>query len=203
MRDAAWERRGAWAGVAQAGAFGRAGAAGVTARLRDGFALAGVIAAAGGEAALSRALEARFGLSPPARPRCVEANGHALIWSGPGQWLLRADQRAGFAATRAALEPFAAVSDQSDARAGLRIGGPRARDVLARGVMIDLDPRAFAVGDVAMTSIAHVNLHLWRAQDDGDPTYELLVPRSLAASFWSWFAASAAQFGCAVSGAPD
>ena len=41
-------------------------------------------------------------------------------------------------------------SDQSDSRLVLRLSGPRVRDVLAKGVPVDLHPKAFKPGDVAM-----------------------------------------------------
>lgn len=201
MREAttAWETRGAWAGVARAGAFGREGAPGVVARLQDGFGLATLIVAPGGEAALSHALRARLGLALPEGARRVADADHALIWSGPGQWLLRAARREGFAQTLAALAPVAAVNDQSCAKAALRLSGPHVRDLLCRGVMIDLDPRAFAVGAVAMTLVSHVAIHLVRVEDEaGEAVFEMLIPRSYAASLWSWLAASAAPFGCRI-----
>jgi sarcosine oxidase subunit gamma len=90
----------------------------------------------------------------------------------------------------------AAVSDQSGSRAVMRVSGPRVRDALAKGCMIDLHHRAFGPGDAAMTSIAHIVAHVW--QLDNIPTYDLVVSRSMAASFWSWFETSAAQFGYTV-----
>ena len=65
--------------------------------------------------------------------------------------------------------------------------------------MIDLHPRAFGPGDAAVTSVAHVGVHLW--QIDAAPTYELAVPRSLAAAFWHWLVESAAEFGGTIEGA--
>jgi sarcosine oxidase subunit gamma len=35
---------------------------------------------------------------------------------------------------------------------------------------------------------------------DDAPTYQLAAPRSMAGSFWSWLAASAAEFGYEVRG---
>jgi len=43
-------------------------------------------------------------------------------------------------------------------------------------------------------------VHLW--QIDDSPTYDIAVPRSLAASFWHWLAESAAEFGLDVVAAP-
>lgn len=195
-----WAPRSAWAGIAQPGQIGTAGSAGVTASLLDGFGLATLIAAPGGAAALSQAVEARLGIALPTAPKIVSGASHDAIWSGPDQWLLRASTRADFCGLLEALSPHAAVSDQSDARAAMRLSGPHVRDVLAKGVMLDLHPAAFAVGDTALTSIAYIGVHLWRPTDGPDGSvFEIMVARSMVGSFWSWFAASAAEFGCRVS----
>jgi sarcosine oxidase subunit gamma len=103
-------------------------------------------------------------------------------------------------ALRAALGDCAAISDQSGGGAVLRLAGPRVREVLAKGVMIDLHPSTFAPGDVAVTAAAHVGLTLWRLPDDATgAVFEVAVARSLAGSFWHWLAASAAEYGLAVS----
>lgn len=195
-----WAPRSAWAGIAQAGQIGAAGPAGVTATLLDGFGLATLIAAPGGAPALSQAVEGRLGIALPATPKIVSGVSHDAIWSGPDQWLLRAATRDGFSGLLEALSAQAAVSDQSDARAAMRLSGPRVREVLAKGVMLDLHPAAFAVGETALTSVAYIGVHLWRLADGPDGSvFEIMVARSMVGSFWSWFAASAAEFGCQVS----
>lgn len=195
-----WAPRGAWAGIAQAGTIGAAGSPGITARALDGFGLATLIAAPAATAKLSALVEDRLGLALPTVPRITSGKSHDAIWSGPGQWLLRAASRDGFAERLAELSAYAAVSDQSEARAGLRLSGPRVREALSKGVMLDLHPAAFAVGDAALTSVAHIGVHLWRLADGPEASvFEVMVARSMAGSFWSWFSASAAEFGCAVS----
>jgi sarcosine oxidase subunit gamma len=94
---------------------------------------------------------------------------------------------------RARIGPFAAVVDQSDARLVLRLSGPRVRDVLAKGVPVDLHPKAFKPGDVASTLVAYVGVQIDMLDDA--PTYQLMAPRSMAGTLWSWLAASAAEFG--------
>lgn len=194
-----WAPRGAWAGIAQPGSFGAEGEAGVFVTMLEGSGLAHVIAEPDGTAALSWNFEARLGLALPSVPRIVRGAAHDLIWAGPDQWLLRAAARDGFAGLLDELAAHAAVSDQSDARAALRLAGPRVRDVLAKGVMLDLHPAAFAVGDAALTNVAYVGVHLWRLEDTSEgPAFEMMVSRSMAGSFWSWFVASASEFGCRV-----
>ena len=62
--------------------------------------------------------------------------------------------------------------------------------------MLDLHRRTFGPGDAAMTSIAHVGVQIWQLDDI--PTYDLVVARSITASFWYWFEVSAAEFGYTV-----
>ena len=136
-----------------------------------------------------------FGLELPLTPRRIAAGATAFAWAGPGHWLAMAEGTDGAAfeaRLRAALAGLASVSDQSDGRVVVRVGGPRARDTLAKGLPIDLHPRAFKPGDAAVSVVAHIAVHLW--QIDPAPTYELAVPRSFAASFCDWLAAAAAEF---------
>ncbi|PZU91287.1 MAG: sarcosine oxidase subunit gamma [Chelatococcus sp.] len=198
--DKAWAPRSAWAGIVEAGQIGAGGTPGVTARTVEGYGLATLIAPEGASAGLADAVGGRLGLTLPATPAASASPTHTILWAGPGQSLLRARDKAGFSDLLAALSPHAAVADQSEARAALTLSGPRIRDALAKGCMVDLHPRAFPIGTVALTSIAYIGVHLWRAEDGPDgPVFEIMVARSMAGSFWSWFSASVAEYGCAVS----
>lgn len=184
-------------GVVEPGRHGRrAGDPGVIVSEVREAGLAAVTARKGRCAALLEAARAAFGVELPVTPRRVEGRDIAFIWSGPGQWLAcrRSAPAAGMEAMLAT--PFAglaAIVDQSHGRTVLRVTGPRVRDALAKGLAIDLDPRAFKTGHAAVTAVTHVGVHLWQVDDS--PTYELSVPRGFAQSFWHWLEASAAEFG--------
>jgi sarcosine oxidase subunit gamma len=198
-RIAVWTPCPAWDGIAAPCRFGAEGA-GVAVTLHERLGIASIVAPAGGDEAVAEALKG-FGLDLPRKPGAVRADGRTLVWSGPGQWLLVSDGSGGFADTLAVLAPHAAVADQSQSRAALRIGGPQARLALAKGCMLDLHDSAFPPGFAALTGIAHIGVQLWRAADapaSGEAAFEILVPRSMAGSFWSWLSASVAEFGCAV-----
>ncbi|KFC75723.1 Sarcosine oxidase, gamma subunit [Bosea sp. LC85] len=204
MADAAtiaWTPRGSWAGILASGEFGTAGQPGVTIEARDGLGIASLIAGDGRDEALAQALQGHIGLGLPLTPCIVSSARHSLVWAGPDQWHLIAPDRNGFDELLRDLAPLAAISDQSDGRAALRLSGPKVRDTLAKGCMLDLHPSAFPVGTAALTSIAYMGVHLWRIADDpasGDAVFEIMVARSMAGSFWSWLSASAAEFGCKV-----
>jgi len=93
----------------------------------------------------------------------------------------------------AALGAWASVCDQTGGRVRFAVGGERAREFLGRGVGIDLHPQHFAVGQVAVTAIAHIGAVLW--QVDTRPTYHLLVAGSYAGSFRHWLQSTVAALG--------
>jgi sarcosine oxidase subunit gamma len=172
------------------------GEAGVRVAPREGLALATIIAREDSIAELEKVLGDLLGAAPPTRPRVARGRDGDLVWAGPGQWLLVSETPDIASRTATRLAGLAAVSDQSAARAVLSLSGPRVRDALAKGCLVDLHPRAFRPGDAALTSIAHIGVHLW--QTDDLPTYDVAVFRSMAGSFWSWLSTSADEYGCEV-----
>ena len=187
--------RSALAGLVTPGHYGRAGASGLTVVERTDVALASVIAKYGKRFMLVNAVNTAFGVALPDEPRRATKGTVTFAGTGPDQWIASAEgaEAAGFAAKlRARIGPFAAVSDQSDARLVLHLFGPRVRDVLAKGLTVDLHPKVFKPGDVAVTPMAYIGVQIDMLDDT---TYQLTAPRSMAGSFWSWLSASAAEFG--------
>jgi len=182
-------------GVAAPGHFGRAGATGLTITVRNAFAFASVQAKRDKRAALVAAVETAFGIALPDGPRRATVGALTFAGTGPAQWIASAEgtEAAGLAARlRGRLGPFAVVTDQSDARLVLQLAGAHVRDVLAKGVPIDLHPNVFKVGDVATTIAAYIGVQIDRLDA---ATYQLATARSTAGSFWSWLSAAAAEFG--------
>lgn len=143
-------------------------------------------------------LAAPFGLTLPPTPTMARADGFVVLWAGPAQWLVVAEARAKAQAERLvqACAPACMVVDQSDARAIISVSGPKARQTLAKGFTIDLHPRAFKAGDVALTTAAGIGATIW--QDDDTPSFTLAVARSYADGFWHWLTDAAAEYGCEV-----
>jgi methylglutamate dehydrogenase subunit D len=163
---------------------------------RRGVSLATVMVRNGKYGELSDALNRAFGLELPAPGRRLSNGSLALTWSSPGQWLARAERtdRSAFEIRlRSALSSVASISNQSDGRTILRIAGAGARDVLAKGVPIDLHPTVFGPGQTASTVVAHINCHFW--QLDNTPTFEFAVFRSFALEFWKFLTEAAAESG--------
>jgi sarcosine oxidase subunit gamma len=167
---------------------------GVTVAERDGLQIATVIARTGDFAAT---VKARYGIELAAAPRCFEGASVAFMGTGPRTWLALREVGAPLAEELAReLAGCAAVSDQSDGYAVLRISGPKARDTFEKGLAVDLHPKAFAPGDVAVTTCAHIGVIV--RQVDEAPTYDVAMFRSFAGSFCHWLTESAAEYGLAV-----
>jgi sarcosine oxidase subunit gamma len=181
------------------GRIGRCdGTPGLLVRECTDFSLASIVARRGQQAAAAAGAARAFGVALPDRPRAVHGRGVTFIGSGPGHWVALAE--ASLTSVEdfvgAPLQGLASVFDQSDSRVLLELSGDRVREVLAKGVAIDLHPRAFKTGDAALTTTSHLALQLWQIGDA--PTYRALVVRTFFVSFWHWLAASGAEYGVQV-----
>ncbi|WP_454643747.1 sarcosine oxidase subunit gamma [Bradyrhizobium liaoningense] len=166
---------------------------------RRSLALATVQARRGQDAALRERIKQQYQVELPGRPEIVGADGIAFVGLGPQTWLAMSETDGlGFGLSlRTQLGELASVSDQTGGYVVFRVGGNAARQTLAKGFPIDLDARAFRVGDAASTIVSHIGATIWRRDDaaDGSPCFEISLFRSLAKSFLDWFVDSAAEFG--------
>ncbi|MGB8623375.1 MAG: sarcosine oxidase subunit gamma [Paracoccaceae bacterium] len=124
----------------------------------------------GAEAALSKALKKAHGMDFPAPNRATGKAGARCVWSGRGQAFLIGP------APDAGLAAHAALTDQGDGWAMLRLEGARAAEVLARLMPLDLREAVFAEGHSARTQLGHLTVSITRA----GAGFDLLVFRSMA-----------------------
>ncbi|HEY7689170.1 MAG TPA: sarcosine oxidase subunit gamma family protein [Dongiaceae bacterium] len=150
-----------------------------------------------GDAAFVTALKGATGVDLPAEAnRFTQAGERACLWLGPNEWLIvgpgggEPELIAGLRTMFVGLH--AAVTDVSESRTTLLLQGPRARDLLQKGMPIDLHPREFEPGHCAQSHLAGANVIL--RQIDGRPTYELLVLNSFAEHLWLWLESAAREF---------
>jgi sarcosine oxidase subunit gamma len=190
----------ALAGIAIPGRYGKQGAEpGVTIEERLGLGLATVAARKGQAEASKAAVKSIYGVQLPESSHVARGANVSFVGYGSGQWLALSEQLANEALARdlaQRLEGLASISDQHGGRTVLRLSGPRARDVLAKGLPIDLDPRVFPLGSAATSTISLMGVQLW--QTDDTRSYDIAIFRSVSASFWRWLTASAAEFGYEV-----
>ena len=180
----------AFAGLRAAGAGD-----GVLAVERVGLAIATVIQRRGQSRELAAAVTANFAIDLPVGAEWTANNGVAWLGTGPGKWLAISASRdpefVGNLETK--LRGLASVIEQSDGLGVLRLSGPALCKTLEKGVQIDLAPDAFPTGSVAVTSVAHIGVTLWKVDDQ--PTVDVAVARSLCNGFLYWLEASAAPYG--------
>lgn len=194
----AWTRRSPLAGAhALNSVLPTGGNASVSLVERDAGGIVQVTALRGASRSIAEALGAATGVEAPITPALVSGSNARLLWSGPGQWLvLAANTETVTKSLSEVLGARAAVSDQSGSKALVRLSGPKARAALAKVIALDLHPIVAPVGFAAMTEVAHVPVHFWRATDEGGhAAFDVLVPRSFAGSVWHALVAAAAAYG--------
>ena len=152
-------------------------------------------------AAFTSAAGAVLGLALPTEPNTTaEAGGLLALWLGPDEWLVVTPPDAQ-AALRQSLEAaldgmHVSITDGTGGQTVITLGGPNARDVLAKGCPLDLHPAVFRPGDCAQTLLAKANVTL-RCVDD-TPSYELIVRRSFTDYAALWLQDASLEYGCAV-----
>ena len=96
-----------------------------------------------------------------------------------------------------------AVTAVGESRTRLRLAGPRARDLLAKGCAVDFHTRIFGgPGTCVQTQLAKslVVLHLVSEDAAEGPVFDIFVLRSFADYLWSWLEDAAGEYGFAVCG---
>ena len=148
------------------------------------LALASLATRRGEETEVRNRAKARFDLEPPPPGRTANGDGMTFLWTGHEQWFVEAQESTlgGLEALlRETFEDSAAVTDQSDAWASLRLEGLATRAVLEKLCPLDLHPGAFPPGATARTTMEHLSAIITLRDDRG--RFSILTPRSSAASF--------------------
>jgi len=149
------------------------------------------------DASLMQRLESSLGgLALPIAPNTVTSRGdRRALWLGPDEWLLVGpDGKQGTFqdALRVGLAgAFGSIVDVSANRTLLEIRGPKARELLAHGVPIDLDARSFGPGCCAQTLLAKAQVIIERIS--GDPAFHLYVRSSFASYVADWILETALE----------
>ncbi|HZP08599.1 sarcosine oxidase subunit gamma [Methyloceanibacter sp.] len=154
-----------------------------------------------GDLVFSTAVKVATGVDLPVEANTVSAaDDIRILWLGPNEWWVVADDAKREELIERLRQSFAgqhtAVTDVSESRTVITIAGPAARDVLARGISLDLHPRAFGPGQCAQTGMAKANIVLH--QVGNEPSYEIYILKSFADYLWRWIGLVAEDFGLAV-----
>ena len=141
---------------------------------------------------------ARKGKSKAVKDSLASFKSVNVLWAGPDQYFVQSSKTETSLLTelQKKLQGLASITDQSHGRVVLRISGPKARAVLAKGTPVDLYTDEFPIGRSALTQMSHVSVHLTRT---GNDEFTLSVFRGFSESFWEWLTSQSAEFGYQVS----
>jgi sarcosine oxidase subunit gamma len=170
--------------------------------------LAGALAAASGEAVALRELRfpaqvdvradaaAAAALGLPVEPGTTAARGErAVLWLGPDEWLVVGPDGDAEGIARdlqtGAGAGWVTTVDLSANRTVLELGGPRAREVLAKGCTLDLHPRGLEPGRCAQTALARAQVILEATAPD---TFRIYVRGSFATYLATWLMDAMAEY---------
>ena len=124
----------------------------------------------------------------PVVPNTVTSRGNRrALWLGPDEWLIVGPPGEEKALAQELGDglggAFGSIVDVSASRTILEISGPKARDLLAHGVPIDLDMRAFGQGHCAQTLLAKTQVIIERRDQSA---FHLYVRDSFACYAGEW-----------------
>ncbi|MDF1749074.1 MAG: sarcosine oxidase subunit gamma family protein [Alphaproteobacteria bacterium] len=146
--------------------------------------------------AFAAAVKSVLGTDLPTQPMTSQRVGNTRVfWKAFDEWLIwtpeDAEQKLGADLNAALTGLRKSVVDVSDYYTILRIDGPRSRDLLAKGCVIDLHPRAFHPGQATGTGFHHATIFI--TQTDSD-VFDIMVRWSFADYLWNYFADGAREW---------
>lgn len=149
-------------------------------------------------AAFLAAVKKVLGVDVPVTPNTMaEAGIYQIAWVSADQWVVyTADgaQKPLIEKLQTALAGIhAAIVDVSDYYTVIRIGGDRARDVLAKGCPLDLHPRVFGQGQCAGTLFLKSTIRIHCI--DNAPVFDIQIRWSFADYLWQSLVRGAEEWG--------
>lgn len=171
---------------------------GVALAERIGLEMVQVVARWGSSQEVHGVLSEVLGIPPPVQPNTVATRELTrIIWLGPDRWLILRPAGGGLAAELTARLPpsSAAVVESGAGRRVFTLSGPRAREVLAKHLPLDLASTEFPAGRCAQSAIAHIGVLVHAESED---TFDILVQRSFARHLWEVLIDAGLEFGVDV-----
>lgn len=162
-----------------------------------GFGLVQVEAFADTEAALAHGVQSTVGVDLSIHHQVPSRAGESCVFRvGAGRsWIVGPCGKWVDSLSRAIPPAVGSVTNLSHSRTRLFIDGPAARDVLSKGIAIDLHDTVFPCNAYALTGLAHTPILIHRT----DPKrYELYALRTFAVHIWEWLTDAAQPLGFQV-----
>lgn len=133
-----------------------------------------------------------FGLTLPEPGAWAAGHGVAAFWTGPGQWMIEADDRAesDFAADLAAAAPECRVTEQTDGWTAFELEGPPEAIRALMEKLVNLDAAGFVPGSATRTGLHHMGVFLIRRAGN---RLAVIGMRSYAGALWHALAETATR----------
>lgn len=119
--------------------------------------------------------------------------GPERLWlTGPekNEILLRLDE--------SMLDNNVLVTEIDHSRTVLRISGPDSKELLNRGLPIDLHESLFPVNSFVQSMIHHIPVLVHFVENREEPIFDVYITREYAVTFWEWLIDVAKPFGCQI-----
>ena len=128
------------------------------------------------------------GALPQENTRAIESNDRTIFRTGPLAFWCLGPENDDLAKQ---LQSKAIVTPLSHSRTRISIEGSAARQVLAKGLPIDLHSSVFTPGTFAMTGLHHTPVMLHCVNEN---RFELYAMRTFAMDAWEWLEDAALEF---------
>ena len=140
-----------------------------------------------------------LGIAPPGVPNRVACTADSCLhWLSPDEWLIVSTLSATLIEKELA-ESLAgrhyALVNLSGGQTVLRIGGLRARDILASDCTLDFHPRGFRHGDCRQSLLGGAPVLIRRVGEVDDVAFDLVVRRSFSRHLFDWLTDAAHETG--------
>lgn len=147
--------------------------------------------------AVRRAVERVCGRTPgEGRFSISRGDSVTIMPTGPGRWLIEAENEALERELREAVGADGAVTSLAHARLVISVEGKKADFVLASGFALDFHEAGFPVGEARQTRHHEVTVTIARVEKN---TFDLYIASSFARSFWVWLTTASSEVGYEVS----
>ena len=150
-----------------------------------------------GDSAFNEGVAKVIGVGLPSKANTATSGASGVIlWLGPDEWLIEvaaaAESEFAMSLENTLSDLHAAVVVVGDAHITLSLSGPKAVEVLAKGMTLDLDPDHFPAGCCARSLLAKVPVLLHRP--GADVLFEITAARSFADYVSLWLRDAAIEF---------
>ena len=140
-----------------------------------------------------------LGIAPPGVPNRVARTGDACLhWLSPDEWLIVSTLPAAVTERElvvALAGKHYALVNLSGGQTVLRIGGVRARDILASDCTLDFHPHVFRHDHCRQSQLAGAPVLIRRVEELDDIAFDLIIRRSFCRHLFDWLTDAAHETG--------